>query len=748
MQEKYIPLEDVQGELDNLIDKEKLKAQIAKEQGIKTSQVGAVLELLDDGNTVPFIARYRKEVTGELNEDQIRAISKSWEYEQNLLKRKTDVIRLIAEKGLLTEEIKNKVIKAEKLTDVEDIYLPYKEKKQTRATKAKAKGLEPFALWMLEFPDGVDVETEAVKYVKPDDEKNPVVDTKEAIAGAQDIIAELTAENADYRKWIRAEFVKSALIQTKVKKAELDERKVFEMYYDYSEPISEVVPHRTLAMNRGEKEKVLAIKIVEDEEKIVEYLNSQVIKNDQSETVPYVKEAIVDGYKRLTRGAIERDLRSVMKEHAEDQAISVFSDNLQKLLLQPPIKGKVMLGVDPAYRTGCKLAVLADTGKLEDIDVIYPHQKFKGENVPERRLAEAKKKVLDKIKKYNVELIAVGNGTASRETEQFIVDIISDNKLDSEYIIVNEAGASVYSASKMAKDEFPDLAVEERSAVSIARRVQDPLAELVKIDPKSLGVGQYQHDVTQSKLKEQLNFVVEKAVNQIGVNVNTASSALLSYVSGISAAVAKNIIAERDMLGHFTSRKQLEKVPRLGAKTLEQAIGFIRIIGGANPLDQTAIHPESYEIAQKILAKVGASTDDLGSDSLKLALDKLDKVELVKELGIGMPTLEDILSDLTSPLRDLRDQFPQPLLKKGVLKLEDLEAGMELQGTVRNVVDFGVFVDCGVKQDGLVHISKLTNKFVKHPLDVVSVGDIVTVWVDSVDVERGRLALTMLNGAK
>lgn len=744
---EFIPYETIEAEIESYIDNDKIKDEISKTLKISKKQVNATLDLLAEGNTVPFIARYRKEVTGELDEDQIRDIEKTWEYEIGLAERKTAVIKNIAEQGKLTEELKQQILKAEKLTEVEDLYLPYKQKKQTRATKAKKKGLEPLAEFLMSFPKDADVIAEATKYVNDVEDKNLAVKTpEEALKGAQDIIAEMTSEVAEYRKWIRFEYTQNALLVTALKDETLDERKVYEMYYDYKENINTILPHRVLAVNRAEKEKVLTVKLAEDEEKILDYLMVNIIGNDNvnSVTTPYVEDAITDGYRRLTKGAIDRELRSELKDIAETQAIDVFGDNLRKLLLQPPLKDKTMLGVDPAYRTGCKLAVLEPTGKMVDIDVIYPTQKYPGENIPQSRLDEAKKKVLDKIKKHKVELVAIGNGTASRETEQFISELISDNKLDVSYIIVNEAGASVYSASKLAKKEFPELQVEERSAVSIARRVQDPLAELVKIDPKSLGVGQYQHDVTQSKLKEQLDFVVEKAVNQIGVNVNTASWALLKYVAGISQTLAENIVETRDNIGKFTTREELKNVPRFGGKTYEQAIGFIRIFDGENSLDKTPIHPESYEATYKLLEKLGLSTADVGTDKMKEEISKIDRKEIAKELEMGEITLNDICDALVVPLRDMRDEFPQPLLKKGVLKLEDLSPGMELQGTIRNVVDFGAFVDCGVKVDGLVHISKLTRDYVKHPKDAVSVGDIVTVWVKEVDTDRQRLALTMI----
>ena len=717
----------------------KLYQQIAKQLNITTNQINAVLKLLEEGSTVPFIARYRKEVTGALDEEQIREISKTYEYGVNLQQRKDDVIRLIDEKGMLTPELKNQILKAEKLTEIEDLYRPFKEKKKTRSTMAKAKGLEPLAQYLLTYPNG-SLEAEASKYINEE-----VSSIDEALQGARDIIAEIIADNADYRKWIREYMTKKGQIQSKVRDESLDERKVYEQYYDYSEPISRIVPHRVLAMNRGESEKIVRISILDDAEGVHRYLAKQVISvHEVTEATQQVKLAIEDAYKRLIKPSIEREIRASLKEVAENQAIHIFSENVRQLLLQPPMKGKVVLGVDPAFRTGCKLAVVDETGKVLDIDVIYPHEKAKGSTADPKLVAVARAKVIDKINKYQVEIVSIGNGTASRETESFIADVLKEIKHPIYYIITNEAGASVYSASELARKEFPDLQVEERSAVSIARRLQDPLAELVKIDPKSIGVGQYQHDVTQSKLNDSLNFVVETTVNQVGVNVNTASPALLKYVAGLSSTIANNIVKYRDEVGKFKKREELKKVSRLGAKTYEQAIGFLRIIDGVNPLDKTGIHPESYEVAEQVLKTLGFTKDDLGTVELKSAVEKADRQSLVQSLGVGEHTLNDILDAFVAPNRDPRDDVEAPLLRSDVLKLEDLKPGMELQGTVRNVVDFGVFVDCGVKEDGLVHLSKMRKQFVKHPMDVVSVGDIVKVWVDSVDLQRKRLALTMV----
>lgn len=715
-----------------------LYKQIAKQLNITTNQINAVLKLLEEGSTVPFIARYRKEVTGALDEEQIREISKTYEYGVNLQQRKDDVIRLIDEKGMLTPELKNQILKAEKLTEIEDLYRPFKEKKKTRATMAKAKGLEPLAQYLLTYPQS-GIEVEAAKYVNEE-----VASVEEALQGARDIIAEMIADNADYRKWIREYTTKNGEIQSKVRDKSLDERHVYEQYYEYSEPISRIVPHRVLAMNRGESEKILRISITENAEGVYTYLSKQFIKDASGEAANQVMMAIEDAYKRLIKPSIEREIRASLKEVAENQAIHIFSENVRQLLLQPPMKGKVVLGVDPAFRTGCKLAVVDETGKVLDIDVIYPHEKSKGSTADPKLVAAARAKVIDKINTHKVEIVSIGNGTASRETESFIVDVLKEIKHPIYYIITNEAGASVYSASDLARQEFPDLQVEERSAVSIARRLQDPLAELVKIDPKSIGVGQYQHDVTQSKLNDSLNFVVETTVNQVGVNVNTASPALLKYVAGLSSTIANNIVKHRDEVGKFTKREELKKVARLGAKTYEQAIGFLRIIDGINPLDKTGIHPESYKVAEEVLESLGCTKDDLGTEGLKAAVAKADRLKLMATLGVGEHTLNDILDAFVAPNRDPRDEVAAPLLRSDVLKLEDLKPGMELQGTVRNVVDFGVFVDCGVKEDGLVHLSKMKKGFVKHPMDVASVGDIVKVWVESVDLNRKRLALTMI----
>jgi protein Tex len=721
--------------LDQTIDKRKeLLQTVAKEQNLNFKQVNNVISLLEEGNTLPFIARYRKEQTGALDEVQIRDIMERWQYIQNLEQRKEEVIRIIEEQGKLTVELKSQIEKSIKLQEVEDLYRPYKQIRRTKATVAKEKGLEPFAEWLVTFPVNGSIDEKASEFLSDELEVHSI---EEVINGAKDIIAEWVSDDADSRKWIRSETAKTGFVEATVKDMEKDEKKVYEMYYEYSEPISKVVPHRTLALNRGEKEDVLRVAIKPNVERNMDYLTKKWIKNSSSFVVETVVEAVEDGYKRLIQPSIEREIRNELTEKAEERAIHIFSENLRNLLLQPPLKGKVVLGVDPAYRTGCKLAVVDETGKVLRIDVIYPHP-------PVSKKQEAEKKFKEIIETYEVEMVAVGNGTASRETEQFVVDMLKDQKREIYYLIVNEAGASVYSASDLAREEFPDFQVEERSAVSIARRLQDPLAELVKIDPKSVGVGQYQHDVSQKRLSESLTFVVETAVNQVGVNVNTASASLLQYVAGLSKTVATNIVKKREEEGKFVNRTQLKKIPRLGAKTYEQAIGFLRVIDGKEPLDRTGIHPENYQAVKNLLSKLGFKSADLGSEALKTTLSAVDIKAIAAELEIGELTLKDILDALVRPERDPRDELPAPLLKKDVLKLEDLKAGMELQGTVRNVVDFGAFVDIGVKQDGLVHISKLSNRFVKHPLDIVSVGDVVTVWVDSVDQQKGRVALTML----
>ena len=722
--------------LEQTIDKQsELMKQVAKELAIKLTQVKNVIDLTNEGNTIPFIARYRKERTGALDEVVIRDILDRWNYLLNLEERKAEVIRIIDEQGKLTEDLAGKIENATKLQEVEDLYRPYKQKRRTKASIAKERGLEPLASWMMTFPETGELREEARRYIN---EELDVHTEEDAITGAKDIIAEMVSDDAEVRKWIRFETMKHGIIESAVKDGEKDEKQVFEMYYEYEEPVGKIVPHRILALNRGEKEGILKVSVKPDIEKIITYLKQSFIKNERSPVASEVMLAIEDGYKRLIQPSIEREVRNELTEKAEEQAIHIFSENLRKLLLQPPLKGKIVLGVDPAYRTGCKLAVVDETGKVLHIDVIYPHP-------PVSKKDEAENKVMGIIEKYKVEMIAIGNGTASRETEEFIADTLKKlGGSDTYYLIVNEAGASVYSASDLAREEFPDLHVEERSAVSIARRLQDPLAELVKIDPKSVGVGQYQHDVSQKKLQESLTFVVETVVNQVGVNVNTASSSLLQYVSGLSKTVANNIKKYREENGKFKNRDELKKIPRLGEKTYEQSIGFLRVVDGDEPLDRTSIHPENYPVVRRLLEKLGFSTTEIGSEKLIQRLNAVNINDMAVELEVGELTLKDIFDALKRPERDPRDDLPKPLLRKDVLKMEDLKPGMELQGTVRNVVDFGAFVDIGVKQDGLVHISKMSNQYVKHPLDVVSVGDIVTVWVNDVDVNKGRISLSML----
>lgn len=708
--------------------------QIAKETELASKHVESVIQLLEDGNTVPFIARYRKEQTGSMDEVQIQTISERWGYIQHLNQRKDEVIRLIDEQGKLTGQLKLDIEKADKLQEVEDLYRPFKQKRKTKATIAKSKGLEPLADFIIALPRNEDVIAEARKYIN---EEKEVMSAEEALEGAKNILAERISDEPEYRKWIRQETFKRGTLKSAVKDAEADEKKIYEMYYEYEEPIQKIVPHRVLAVNRGEKEEILRVSVEPPADRIQAYLEKRILQHKQTSAQDVLKSAIEDGYKRLIQPSIEREIRKELTEKAEDQAIHIFAENLRKLLLQPPMKGKLVLGVDPAFRTGCKLAVVDETGKMLKIDVIYPHP-------PVNKKSAAIEKVKRIIEDFQIEVIAIGNGTASRETEQFIADLLKDIDRKVYYLIVNEAGASVYSASELAREEFPDLQVEERSAVSIARRLQDPLAELVKIDPKSVGVGQYQHDVSQKKLNDSLRFVVETVVNQVGVNVNTASAALLQYVAGLSKTVAANIVKKRDEIGKFTSRKELKDIPRLGAKTYEQCIGFLRVPDGGEPLDRTGIHPESYKETRELLKKLGLSTADIGTRELQDKINELNISEAAEQLGIGEITLRDICAQLTRPERDPRDEVPKPLLKTDVLQLEDLKEGMELQGTVRNVVDFGAFVDIGVKQDGLVHISKLSHSFVKHPLDVVSVGDIVTVWVEDVDAAKGRVSLSMV----
>ena len=717
----------------------KLIQLTAKRANISLQQTEKVIELLEQGSTVPFIARYRKDVTGSLDEVQIKAIEDSYQYITNLEQRKEDVLKNIEEQGKLTEQLKKDITAATVLQRVEDLYRPFMQKRRTRATIAKEKGLEPLATELLKFTSTAIAEI-AKPYVN---EEKEVATVEEAVMGAQDIIAEQVADDATIRDMVRKEAQRAAKIVSTLRKDAKDEKEVFGMYYEYEEPVSKMVPHRTLALNRGEKEKVLRISVAFPEERIIGQIERTIVKRQDVDSAEVVKEAIADAFKRLIGPSVEREIRTTLTEKAEEQAIHVFSENLKSLLLQPPLRGKVVLGVDPAFRSGCKLAVVDETGKLQEVSVIYPHA-LKGQKEDVSKTARAQKVVLDLLGKYPISIIAIGNGTASRETERFIANCLKESASSVSYVIVNEAGASVYSASALAREEFPDLQVEERSAASIARRLQDPLSELVKIDPSSIGVGQYQHDVQKKKLSDSLTFVVETAVNRVGVNANTASASLLQYVAGLSKTVAENIVKYREENGLYSSRTQLKKVPRLGAKTYEQAIGFLRIPNGKNPFDATGIHPESYKIAESVLSKVEISKEALGTEQLTEALQAINVRTLAEELEVGQVTLQDIIDTLQKPNRDPRDAYPQPLLKSDILEIQDLYEGLEMQGTVRNVVDFGAFIDIGVSEDGLVHISKLRKGFVKHPLDVVSSGDIVTVWIESVDVKKGRIALTML----
>lgn len=704
--------------------------QISKDLNIKVKQVESVLKLLQEGNTIPFIARYRKEATGALDEEIIRSINDVYVYQVNLLKRKEDVIRLIDEKGMLTDDLKNSIMACNKLIDVEDLYRPYKEKKKTKATEAIANGLEPLSKIILSFSD-IDIENEAKKYLT-----DKVTSVADAINGAKYIIAEIVSDNAEYRKEIRRRTYRDGIIVSKIKKNAKDENKIYEMYYDYQEKVNRIKPHRILAINRGESDEVLNVSIDINEDDILDYLNNKIVKKDNYCSI-LVKEAINDSYKRLIKPSIEREIRAMLKDMGEESAIDNFAKNVENLLLTPPIKEKVVMGYDPAFRTGCKLAVVDKTGKPLNISVIYPTE-------PHNKIEESKKILLDLIDKYDVDIIAIGNGTASRESEKFVADAIKDAKRKVEYIIVNEAGASVYSASKLAIDEFPDLTVEKRSAISIARRLQDALSELVKIDPKSIGVGLYQHDVTPKKLDESLDFVVTKTVNQVGVNINTASPSLLSYVSGMNKKAIEAIIEERNKKGKITSREEIKKIKGITPKVYEQSIGFMRIIDGSNPLDKTSIHPESYKETENLLQSLNLTVNDIGTDKLKELLSNFNINEYCEKLKIDKYTLTDIVNDLQKPNRDPRDNMPKPLLRGDILHIEDLKIGTKLQGTVRNVVDFGVFIDIGLHNDGLAHISKLTNKYIKHPSEVVSVGDIVDCYVTDISVEKEKVSLSLI----
>ena len=703
---------------------------IADELSIKLSQVDAAVKLIDEGNTIPFISRYRKEATGALNDEQLRNLYDRLTYLRNLDEKKATVLSSIEEQGLLTDELMAQINDAMTMVVLEDLYRPYRPKRRTKASIAKEKGLEGLANIILLQMTKKPLNEEAKAYLNPEKEVNTIED---AINGAKDIIAENISDDADYRMWIRKYTFNNGSIVSKAKDEKAES--VYEMYYDYSEAVKKVPGHRVLAMNRGEAEKVLTVKISVDEEQIIKYLESKVIVNNNENTVPQLKEAITDAFSRLIFPSIEREIRNELTEKAEDSAINVFGKNLEQLLLQPPVSGHVVLGWDPAFRTGCKLAVVDATGKVLDTTVIYP-------TAPQNKVEESKKTVKALINKYGISLISLGNGTASRESEVIIADIIKEADSHVEYAIVNEAGASVYSASKLATEEFPNFDVGQRSAASIARRIQDPLAELVKIDPKSIGVGQYQHDMNQKKLSDALTGVVEDCVNKVGVDLNTASAALLEYISGINKTLAKNIVEYRETNGRFKNRKQLLKVPKLGPKAYEQCAGFLRILNGENPLDATSVHPESYEITNKLLDKLGFSVNDIKT-GLKLSDMIKDKKKLSSELSVGELTLSDILKELEKPGRDPREDSPKPALRSDVLSLEDLREGMILKGTIRNVIDFGAFVDIGVHQDGLVHISQICEQYIKHPLEKVSVGDIVEVKVLSIDIAKKRIALTM-----
>lgn len=702
-------------------------------------QIKATLEMLEDGSTIPFIARYRKEKTGALTEEQIKVIGDAYEYQVNLLKRKEDVIRLIDEKGLLIDELKERIMKCTKLVEVEDLYRPYKEKKKTKATEAIKNGLEPLAKMIMSCPVNGDITSMASKFLN-----EVITDTSKAIEGAKYIIAEWISDNAAYRKYIRNNMYKFGVLETKLKKNANDETKTYEMYYNYNEAASKIKPHRVLAINRAEKEGVISVKINIDSAKIIEFLERKNIKNNNSFCAVYIKEAIEDSYKRLIFPSVEREIRSDLTQKGEEAAIDNFGKNLESLLLTPPMKEKVVLAFDPGFVNGCKLAVIDKTGKYLDSTVIKPFLN----NVSEDRVNKCKLEVAALIKKYNVDIIAIGNGTASRESEKFCADMIKEFNMPCKYVIVSEAGASIYSASKIAIEEFPDLAVEKRSAVSIGRRLQDPLSELVKVPPEGIGVGLYQHDVAGKKLSESLDFVVSKAVNSVGVNVNTASASLLKYVSGIKKNNIEKLINYREEHGRINSRDEIKKKKLLSDKVYEQAIGFLRITEGTNILDETGIHPESYDVTLKLLDELGFALKDVGTDNLINSLNNIDINNYASKLNTDTYTLEDVISNLKKPNRDPRDEMPQPILKSDVLNIEDLKVGMKLQGTVRNVVDFGAFIDIGLHNDGLVHISKISKDYIKHPSDVLSVGDIVTCYVEEIFKDKEKVALTLLDPNK
>lgn len=726
----------VQTEAQKAQTQARILKQISTELQLPATKVKTTMGLLDEGNTIPFIARYRKEMTGELDENELRAIEERLQYLRNLEDRKLDVIRLINEQGKLTPELQASIEASGKLQELEDLFRPYRQKRKTRASVAKERGLEPLSVWIFSQPKQGNVLAEAGKYV---DEAKDVPTAEAALQGAMDIIAEQIADDAKVRAWVRRYTYDNGVVRTEAKDKQLES--VYEMYYDYQEPVKRLPPHRTLAINRAEREEVIKVALDVVNDKIHDFIGRHYIRGE-SIVKNSLALVIEDAYKRLIAPSVDREVRGELTDKAEEHAIRIFAENLRNLLLQPPVKGKIVLGVDPAFRTGCKLAVVDETGKVLEIAVTYP-------TPPNNKITEAKAKIKQMIAQYDVELIVIGNGTASRETEQFIAELIREVKEKDttsrklEYIIVSEAGASVYSASKLAQTEFPDMDVSERSAISIARRMQDPLAELVKIDPKSIGVGQYQHDVTQKRLEESLTGVVESAVNHVGVDLNTASPSLLSHVAGVNGTIAKNIVAYREEHGKFTNRKQLQKVARLGAKAYEQCVGFMRISGGENPLDSTPIHPESYGVVDALFQELRLELRQLGSQPLRETLQLFEPEALAPKLGVGVPTLRDIVDSLQRPGRDPREATPLPIFRTDVLKIEDLVAGMELHGTVRNVIDFGAFVDIGIKNDGLVHISQLSDSFVKRPMDVVSIGDTVNVRVLEVDLKKGRVSLTM-----
>ena len=710
--------------------------EIANQLNIRSKQVLAVLSMLEEGNTIPFIARYRKEKTGALDEEQIKTINEYYEYQVNLLKRKEDVIRLIDEKGLMTDELREKIMSANKLVEVEDLYRPYKEKKKTKATEAIKAGLEPLAKMILSFPIKGSIEELSKKFIN-DNIKN----VDEAVTGASYIIAEYISDNAYYRKSIRNTTYRMGTLVCKLKKDANDPKKVYEMYYDYKEQVKNLKPHRVLAINRAENEKIITVNIDVDVENILGYLESKIIKNKESFVVNIVKDAIKDSYKRLIAPSIEREIRSDLTEIAHEAAIENFSKNLESLLLTPPMKEKVVLAFDPGFVNGCKLAVIDKNGKYLESLIVKPFMN----NINTTQLNTIKAQIMMLIKKYNVDIVSIGNGTASRESEKLISEIIKEYKLDCKYVIVSEAGASIYSTEKVAQEEFPDLSPNERSAVSIGRRLQDPLSELVKIPPDGIGVGLYQHDVKGKKLNDSLDFVVTKAVNSVGVNINTASPSLLKYVSGITKKNIEKIIDYRENNGRINSREEIKKKKLLSDKVYEQAIGFLRITDGINPLDQTGIHPESYDIATNLLKKLDFTIKDLGSEELINKINTYNIENLAKELNTDIYTLEDIVKSLKSPMLDPRDEMPQPLLKSDVLDIKDLKRGMKLQGTVRNVIDFGAFIDIGLHNDGLAHISKLTKKYIKHPSEILSVGDIVDCYVDEINIEKEKVNLTLID---